>query len=292
MRYLRGRNSNSGMLRKFFYSLIAISFVIIVNQISGGSGTAATGTDETVPTGSGVAAGVVEVRVSASQANADITSAKINISSVEVHVPEGWAKMEMENTTVDLKRVEGLEETIATTSLDQGTYTQIRVKIDSVEVTLGDGEPKKASLSTSLVSFTQNFQVTNKAATVLLLNFNAAKSIEYNSKGQITFNPLVDLLFTRTPGSMELITSELASGEAGLPYLAKLMAFGGQHPYDWSVPMGDMPPGLTLDTITGEISGIPTAAGIFNFLIKVEDASPNRKSTSRNYMIGISVQGN
>jgi len=275
------------MIRKVLYSLIAISFVIVINQIFAQDTTATTGTTGLTSTGPSIATGVVEVRVSASAASAEITSAKLTISSVEIHVPDGWAKMKMEDTnTVDLKQVEGLEQTIATTSLSQGTYTQIRVSIASLDVALGSSQPKKAKLSASTLSFTQNFQVINKNTTVLVFNFDALKSIDYSVKDQITFKPLVNLLFTRTPGSMELVTTDLPQGEVGIAYYAKLMAIGGQRPYSWSVTMGDLPPGLNLDTNTGVISGTPTTAGIFSFLVRADDASLNTKSTGRNLTVG------
>ncbi len=280
------------MARKILYSLIAISFVIVINQISGGQGTTATGTTSPTSTVASFATGVVEVRVSASAASAEITSAKLTVSSVEIHVPDGWSKMKMEDTnTVDLKQVEGLEQTIATTSLNHGTYTQIRVSIASLDVALGSSQPKKAKLSASMLSFTQNFQVTTKNTTVLVFNFDALKSIDYSLKDQITFNPLVNLLFTRTPGSMELVTTNLPQGEVGIAYYGKLMAIGGQRPYSWSITMGDPPPGLNLDTITGVISGTPTIASTFNFLVRVDDASPAGKTTNRNYRVGIAENG-
>jgi len=278
--------------RKILYSLIAISFVIVINQITDAQGTTATGTTSPTSTIASFATGVVEVRVSASAASADVTSANLTISSVEIHVPDGWSKMKMEDTnTVDLKQVEGLEQTIATASLNQGTYTQIRVSIASLDVALGSSQPKKAKLSASTLSFTQNFQVINKNTTVLVFNFDALKSIDYSVKDQISFKPLVNLLFTRTPGSMELVTTDLPQGEAGVAYYAKLMAIGGQRPYSWSITMGDLPPGLNLDTNTGVISGTPTIASTFNFLVRVDDASPAGKTTNRNYKVGVAANG-
>jgi len=91
-----------------------------------------TATGDTTPpvsTGVNVADGVVEVRLSSIPGGKEISMARLTISSVEVHVPDGWLKMKMGLDSVDLKQVEGSEQLVATISLSQGTYTQIRVGI-------------------------------------------------------------------------------------------------------------------------------------------------------------------
>ncbi len=50
-----------------------------------------------------------------------------------------------------------------------------------------------------------------------------------------------------------------------------MAAVGGQAPYTYAVVVGSLPTGLTLNSTTGVISGTPTAAGSFNFTIKVTD---------------------
>lgn len=65
---------------------------------------------------------------------------------------------------------------------------------------------------------------------------------------------------------------ELPSGTVGVPYSVTLQATGGTQPYTWSV-VGSLPPGLNLNSSTGEISGTPTTAGTFGFSIKVTDST-------------------
>jgi hypothetical protein len=277
------------VLRKILYSLVAISLVIIINQITAGEdANAEDNTSPEVSTAVNAADGIVEVRAVSTAVGTEITSARMTISSVEVHVPDGWLKMKMESGAVDLKQIEGLEQTLATTSLSQGTYTQIKVNISGLDVSLANSQPRKAKLSTTILSFTQNFQVMNKSTTVLVLNFDVTKSIDYSVKDQIVFKPVVSLLYTRTPGNLELVTSDLPQGNAGVAYHASLLAIGGQRPYTWSITLGDLTPGLTLDPVTGVISGTPANAGNFSFFVRVDD-STNKKTASKNYVMVIAV---
>jgi formylglycine-generating enzyme required for sulfatase activity len=71
----------------------------------------------------------------------------------------------------------------------------------------------------------------------------------------------------------------------GLPYTAILTAVGGTQPYTWSLPSGALPPGLTLDPITGIISGTPTAVGSNNFSVKVVD--DNNQSDEKSFALEV-----
>ncbi|MEQ1850418.1 MAG: HYR domain-containing protein, partial [Chthoniobacteraceae bacterium] len=68
-----------------------------------------------------------------------------------------------------------------------------------------------------------------------------------------------------------IITMEqLPSGTSGLAYSQTVRAAGGSA-LTWSIPTGTLPPGLTLNPTTGQISGTPTASGTFSFTVRVTD---------------------
>jgi hypothetical protein len=70
----------------------------------------------------------------------------------------------------------------------------------------------------------------------------------------------------------EIDTAVTPSAQLGLPYGLVLAASGGAPPYTWAMSSGDLPPGLGLSLLSGLISGTPTAAGTFNFTVKLTDS--------------------
>lgn len=62
------------------------------------------------------------------------------------------------------------------------------------------------------------------------------------------------------------------NGTVGTAYSHGMVADGGDPPYTWAIVGGALPPGLTLNTSTGVISGTPTAPGRFTFTVQVTDS--------------------
>jgi hypothetical protein len=73
--------------------------------------------------------------------------------------------------------------------------------------------------------------------------------------------------------ALSIITSALPNGMVSTPYSASLAAIGGKPPYTWSISAGTQPPGLSISSSSGVISGTPTTAGTLPFTAKVTDSS-------------------
>jgi hypothetical protein len=83
----------------------------------------------------------------------------------------------------------------------------------------------------------------------------------------------------RVENPLRILTESLPNGTEGTAYSGPLSAAGGTPPYSWSIASGSLPPGLTLNPGTGEITGTPTASGVFGFTVAVTDSA--RTTASR-----------
>lgn len=86
-----------------------------------------------------------------------------------------------------------------------------------------------------------------------------------SSSAAVTVNP-------NQGQSLQITTSGLPPGQQGVNYSASFAATGGTQPYSWSISAGTIPPGLTLNT-NGDLAGVPTTTGTFNFTVTVTDAA-------------------
>ncbi len=63
--------------------------------------------------------------------------------------------------------------------------------------------------------------------------------------------------------------ANLGAGQLGVNYSQQLTSSGA---VAWSVPIGSVPPGLSLNPNTGLLSGIPTVPGTFGFTVRATDS--------------------
>ena len=68
------------------------------------------------------------------------------------------------------------------------------------------------------------------------------------------------------------LTGNPPAGLVGTPYGYCFSATGGTPPYTFTLDSGSVPPGTSLDASTGCITGTPTTAGTFCFVLRVTDS--------------------
>jgi len=69
------------------------------------------------------------------------------------------------------------------------------------------------------------------------------------------------------------LSANLSSGNVGTTYNGTITVTGGQRPYLFSVSSGSLPAGLTLNSVTGTVSGTPQQPGDYSFSVQATDAN-------------------
>jgi len=136
------------------------------------------------------------------------------------------------------------------------------------------------------------------------LNLSAAGVISGTPTAAGTFTFVVQVTDTGTPqhvasrqfsitaiGPLAITTPApvLAPGTAGALYVLTFAAAGGVLPYTWT-GTGALPPGLTLAP-NGLLSGVPTAAGTYNFTAQATDSSVPAQIATQTFSLVIAAAG-
>ncbi len=113
-----------------------------------------------------------------------------------------------------------------------------------------------SGISTAAFSLPFNVNVSSTVTAGTVATSSGAVSVTY------TYNP---------PAPLNLICPA-STGTVGTAYNSFLQAIGGVPAYTFSITSGALPNGLTLNPLTGAITGTPTTAGPFNFTGQVVDS--------------------
>jgi hypothetical protein len=97
-----------------------------------------------------------------------------------------------------------------------------------------------------------------------------------------------------TPIAKLIITSvTFHAAEVGVAYAPVTFgAIGGKPPYKWSANSGTLPTGLLLSS-DGKVTGTPSVAGAFSFVVRVDDAAGGAAGVARSVTVArhLSVSG-
>ena len=83
-----------------------------------------------------------------------------------------------------------------------------------------------------------------------------------------------------TPPALAITTPSLPAATLGTGYNQLLAGTGGTEPYSWSLTSGFLPPGLTLNSMQGQILGTPTAIGNYTFTVALDDSIGSTQTTA------------
>ncbi len=164
--------------------------------------------------------------------------------------------------------------------------------------------------ASSGVPYTVQFQVTGGAGPPLSWNywaFDSGMNFDYRT-GTLSGTPVKPGNYTIavaasdaadsmqtwytlvvSPGPLVVNPPALDDAILGWIYSTILNVSGGKPPYSFSLAGGSLPPGMTLVANTGDIRGIPTAAGTYTFTVQVSDSQVPAATATAAYTLTVNA---
>ena len=173
------------------------------------------------------------------------------------------------------------------------TLTSITVTPANPGILIGASQQFMASGTYSDGS-TQNItsQATWTSSMVGVATINAAGQATGGAAGATTISATLagvvgSTTLTVQSTLLSVTTTSLPVGVMNVAYTGTLTALQGMLPYTWSISNGSLPSGLTLNSVSGVITGRPTASGVFNFTVQVRDSGSPAQTAIK--LLSISV---
>ncbi|MBI2138360.1 DUF4382 domain-containing protein [Candidatus Woesearchaeota archaeon] len=124
-----------------------------------------------------------------------VTSIKVTVDSVQAHsAAKGWVTVSSQPKTFDLLKLdaEGKTELFADTSIDTGTYQQLRLAISKAVVVDAEGE-HDAKLPSGDIRIVGNLKVDEESTSTALFDFKADGSLHMAGNGKFILAPIIKL---------------------------------------------------------------------------------------------------
>jgi hypothetical protein len=149
-------------------------------------------------------AGILEVRVTDAPPQ-DVSEILVSVEDIQVHKAgagegSGWITIVEEEKTFDLIKISGVEEVLGSKEIAAADYTQIRMDVLWVEVTI-NGQKKMATIPSGTLKIVRPFSVEKGEKTILTLDFDAENRVTVTSKGEVKFRPVVKVLVRKAERS-------------------------------------------------------------------------------------------
>ncbi|HKN71090.1 MAG TPA: putative Ig domain-containing protein, partial [Terriglobales bacterium] len=154
----------------------------------------------------------------------------------------------------------------------------------TVSITAAVSNDSKSAGVTWTVSGTNGSQGTLTNPTTTSVTYNTPASVTSAFTATVTATSVTDttkvavLKITVSP-LPSITTTSLAAATAGTAYSATLVEAGGTSPYTWTVTPATLPAGLSLNSSTGVISGMPTGGSTGPYTFKITDAAGQSASS-------------
>lgn len=148
------------------------------------------------PAGSGTGSGTIKVYVTDAPPKG-VTAVVIKASNVQVHASgaadDQWVTVLTDPPAFDLVKASGVNVLLGTSNITSGNYTQVRLDITDVTLTV-NGQQVKATVPSDKLKLVGNIQIVDGKQTSVSLDFDAEKSVVEEGQGRWALKPVVKLI--------------------------------------------------------------------------------------------------
>jgi hypothetical protein len=139
--------------------------------------------------------GVLEIRATDAPP-AGVSKIMVTTRNIQIHkadAPEdSWITVVSQEKTFDLVAIQGAEVFLGSENVSSGNYTQIRLDVAKVIVTL-DGKDITAKLPSDKLKVVSPWEVKAGQKTILTLDFEADKFVNITGNGAVEVEPVLEL---------------------------------------------------------------------------------------------------
>lgn len=148
--------------------------------------------------------GMLILKITDKPGDLNITSAKINISQVKVHLSAsggndtnataGWYTVVNESQIFDLITLQNnVTEILGSVNLSAGLYTQIRLYIEQAVLTI-DGDEYYCKIPSNTIKLITPFEISPGNTTTLTLDFDIWESVHETGNNNYMFQPTIKII--------------------------------------------------------------------------------------------------
>ena len=143
-----------------------------------------------------------------------VTAIEIKASNVEAHMvgaaDDQWVSLLKDPPVFDLVKATGVNVLLGTSDVAAGKYTQVRLDITDVTVTL-NGKQVKATVPSDKVKLVGEITVEEGKKTPISLDFDAEKSIVMEGQDKVSLKPVVKLIIAKPGSTLETPVSGITT---------------------------------------------------------------------------------
>ncbi len=143
----------------------------------------------------GTDTGSVELWITDAPAEYEVTSVLVDFVEAAIRETgqEGWTYLELAGITrYDIIKLVGHEQLIAWAGVAAGSYSDVRLAVEKMEVVM-TGDMEMVIVPSEPYVFEQPFEVIRGETTIILLDFDVDKSVAITDEGDISIKPIENI---------------------------------------------------------------------------------------------------